>query len=63
MKNDIQLVMDQEEYELAYTLLNKIMDIFIDQIYWGERHWYDIALYYNEYCEVLIEFDYLYENQ
>ena len=63
MKNDIQLVIDQKEYELAYTLLNKIMDIFIDQIYWGEHHWYDIAWYYNDYCELLIETGSLSENQ
>lgn len=53
MKKDIYTLIEQGEYEAAFKLLNKIMDIFIDPLYWDERNWYDIALYYREYCRLL----------
>lgn len=55
MKKDIQIIIEQGEYEFAFKLLNEIMDIFIDQIYWDENAWYDIAYYYREYCNYLLE--------
>ena len=55
MKNDIMVVIEQGEYHLAYNLLTKIMDIFIDELYWNENHWDDIAYYYMEYAYILFE--------
>lgn len=55
MRNDIQIIMDQKEYKFALKLLNEIMDIFIEDIYWRENAWYDIAYYYREYCYFLMD--------
>ena len=54
MKKDIGILIDQGEYKFAYNLLNEIMDKFIDQIYWDQSHWYDIAYYYREISNYLI---------
>ena len=42
MKKDIHII-NQGEYRFAYELLSGIMDIFIDQIYWDNHHWYDMC--------------------
>ena len=55
MKKDINLLIQQKEYKLAFKLLNDIMDIFIADIYWGEDVWYDIIYYYREYMYFLLE--------
>lgn len=54
IKKDIYLLIEQREYKLALKLLNEIMDIFIDEIYWDDDAWYEIAYYYREYTEFLI---------
>lgn len=63
MKKDIRLLVDLGEYKIAYDLLNEIMDIFIDQIYWDDRHWYDIAHHYREYAYELFEKNVLTQSQ
>ena len=63
MKKDIRLLIDLGEYKFAYKLLNMIMDIFIDQIYWDVNHWYEIAYYYREYAYELIERNILTDRQ
>ena len=55
INNDIDLLIEQRDYKNAYVFLNQIMDTFIDQIYWDEDAWYDIAYYYREYCFILLE--------
>lgn len=55
VKKDIPLLIQQNEYELAFKLLNDIMDIFNDQIYWDDDAWYEIAYYYREYVYFLLE--------
>ena len=55
MRDDIFTLVEQKEYEAAMKLLNKIMDIFIDDVYWGQNYWYEIAYYYSEYCDYLLE--------
>ena len=55
MKKDILTLIQLKEFELALNLLNYIMDIFIDEVYWGDYVWYDIAYYYREYACYLIE--------
>ena len=55
IKKDICTLINQKEYRLAYRLLNEIMDLFNDQIYWDDDAWYDIAYYYREYIYFLFE--------
>ena len=55
IKKDIYTLIEQNEYELAFRLLNEIMDLFIDQIYWDDDAWYEIAYYYREYTYFLLE--------
>lgn len=55
IKKDIDILIQQNEYELAFKLLNDIMDLFIDQIYWDDDAWYEIAYYYREYIYFLLE--------
>ena len=55
IKKDIDILIQQKEYELAFKLLNDIMDLFIDQIYWDDDTWYEIAYYYREYIYFLLE--------
>lgn len=55
IKKDISLLINQGEYKFAYNLLNEIMDIFIDQIYWDNHHWYDICRIYQELSYDLFE--------
>lgn len=55
IKKDICTLIRQNEYKLAFKLLNDIMDIFIDDIYWDDDAWYDIAYYYREYTQFLLE--------
>lgn len=54
MKKDIDILIQQEEYDLAFKLLNEIMDIFIDPIYWNDDAWYEIASYYRVYINFLL---------
>ena len=54
IKKDIYLLIEQNEFELAFKLLNEIMDLFIDQIYWDDDAWYEIAYYYREYTSYLL---------
>ena len=56
LKNDIYTLLEQKEYALALKLLNKIMDNFIDQLYWDDDAWYEIALYYYEYTNILLKY-------
>lgn len=53
MKKDIYTLIEQGESKAAFKLLNKIMDTFIDPLYWNDRNWYEIAYYYREYCNFL----------
>ena len=55
MKKDIYTLIEQKEYKLAYRLLNEIMGLFIDQVYWDDDAWYEIAYYYREYIYFLLE--------
>ena len=55
IKKDIYTLIQQNEFELAFKLLNEIMDLFIDQIYWDDDAWYEIAFYYREYIYFLLE--------
>ena len=55
IKKDICTLINQKEYRLAYRLLNEIMDLFNDQIYWDDDAWYDIAYYYREYTNFLLK--------
>lgn len=55
MKKDIRLLINHGEYKFAFSLLNTIMDIFIDQIYWDEYHWIDICYLYREFAYDLFE--------
>lgn len=55
IKKDIYTLIRQNEFELALKLLNEIMNIFIDQIYWDDDAWYEIAFYYREYACFLLE--------
>lgn len=55
IKKDIYILIQQNEYELAFKLLNDIMDIFIDQIYWDDDTWYEIAYYYRKYVYFLLD--------
>lgn len=55
IKKDIDVLIQQKEYKLAFKLLNEIMDLFIDQIYWDDDAWYEIAYYYREYIYFLLE--------
>ena len=55
IKKDIDILIQQKEYELAFKLLNKIMDLFIDQIYWDDDAWYEIAYYYWEHINFLLK--------
>ncbi|WP_296882757.1 hypothetical protein [uncultured Methanobrevibacter sp.] len=55
VKKDICTLIEQKEYKLAYRLLNEIMDLFIDQVYWDDDAWYEIAYYYREYIYFLLE--------
>lgn len=55
IKKDIDVLIQQNEYKLAFKLLNEIMDLFIDQIYWDDDAWYEIAYYYREYIYFLLE--------
>lgn len=55
IKKDIDILIQQNEYELAFKLLNEIMDLFIDPIYWDDDAWYEIAYYYREYIYFLLE--------
>lgn len=55
MKKDIDILIDLGEHEFALKLLNEIMDIFIDPIYWNQNHWYEIAFYWHQYCSYLLE--------
>lgn len=54
MKKDIKLIINQGEYRFAYELLTDIMDIFIEQIYWDDYHWYDMCLIYRDLTYDLI---------
>ena len=55
IKKDIDVLIHQNEYDLAFKLLNEVMDLFIDQIYWDDDAWYEIAYYYREYIYFLLE--------
>ena len=55
IKKDIDILIQQNEYKLAFRLLNEIMDLFIDQIYWDDDAWYEIAYYYREHIYFLLE--------
>lgn len=63
LKKDIQVLFDVGEYAFAYKMLSEIMEIFIDQFYWMEDVWYDIAYYYRQYCYDLFELDVLSESE
>ena len=63
IRKEISNVFKQKEYKFANKLLNEIMDTFIDQIYWNEDVWYDIAYYYREYGYYLINNNYLTEEE
>ncbi len=54
IKKDIYTLIQQNEFELAFKLLNNIMDHFIDPIYWSDDAWYEIAYYYREYVTFLL---------
>ena len=55
IKKDIRTLIEQKEYRLAYRLLNDIMNLFNDQIYWDDDAWYEIAYYYREYIYFILE--------
>ena len=55
IKKDIYTLIEQKEYRLAYRLLNDIMNLFNDQIYWDDDAWYEIAYYYRKYIYFLFE--------
>lgn len=55
IKKDIYTLIEQKEYRLAYRLLNDIMNLFNDQIYWDDDAWYEIAYYYREYIYFILE--------
>ena len=55
IRKEISNVFKQKDYEFTYKLLNEIMDTFIDQIYWDEDVWYDIAYTYREYSNYLLK--------
>ena len=55
IKKDIYTLIEQKEYRLAYKLLNDIMNLFNDQIYWDDDAWYEIAYYYREYIYFILE--------
>ena len=63
LKKDIGILFEIGEYRFAYKLLNEIMEIFIDQIYWVDNAWYDIAYYYRQYCFMLFDLDVLSESE
>lgn len=63
MKKDIRLIIDQGEYKFTYKMINEIMDIFMEEIYWDMNHWYGLAYYYHEYAYELIDKNVLTDNE
>ena len=61
--DDIEILICEKEYGLAYELLDEIIGIFIDQRYWDIPVWYGIMDCCTQYCYTLSRQDVLSESQ
>ena len=53
LRDDLEILITQKEYELAYRLVDEITSIFMDEYYWDTPVWYDMMDYCSQHCYTL----------